>query len=129
MALSYFPVFEVNLCKDAEAAYDPGNRIPIHLDQIALPLIDLLDCLWIRRHGFCSSRLNRICAGSCNRCTGTHPSHYLSKDGPPRISLIRCRLVSSSESAPGIPLLWYLIHRGVGDTAHSADEPAIGADN
>ena len=50
MAFGDFPVFEVDLGEDAEAAHDPRNRIPVHLDQVALPLIDLRYCLWISRH-------------------------------------------------------------------------------
>src|ERR1700689_2050081 len=51
VALGDFPVGEVDLGEDAEAAHDPCNRIPVHLDQVALLLIDLLYRLGKSRHG------------------------------------------------------------------------------
>ena len=36
VALGHLPVVEVDLGEDAQAAHDPGDRVPVHLHQIAL---------------------------------------------------------------------------------------------
>jgi hypothetical protein len=56
MALGHFAIGEVDFGEDAETADDPRNRIPIHLDQVALSLIDLRYRIWISRHGIYSFR-------------------------------------------------------------------------
>ena len=33
VALGHLPVFKVDLGEDSQAAHDPGDRIPVHLDQ------------------------------------------------------------------------------------------------
>ena len=35
VTLGDFSVLEINLRENAEAAHDPGNRIPVHLDQVS----------------------------------------------------------------------------------------------
>ncbi len=77
VALGDFAILEVDLGEDAEAAHDPRNRIPVHLDQVALLLIDLRYRLRISRHGL-SFRLT-VCSGrSC-------------------ASLVSCRTVASGQ--------------------------------
>ena len=51
VALGDFAICEVDLGEDAEAAHDPRNRIPVHLHQVALLLVDLRYRLRISRHG------------------------------------------------------------------------------
>ena len=60
VALDDFPVLEVDLGVDAEAADDPGDRIPRHLDQLAGSRLTCDGSGMIVVIGFCFFRLHAL---------------------------------------------------------------------
>jgi hypothetical protein len=52
MTLGDSLVGKVDLSEDTETADDAGDGIPVHLDEVALPLLEFRDGIGKRCHGF-----------------------------------------------------------------------------
>ncbi len=66
VALRHLPVFEIDFGKDAQAAHDPGDRVPVHLHQIPFlagtsfvgAVIVSFDRSMLTRCAFCDSSVS-----------------------------------------------------------------------
>src|ERR1700744_2919888 len=103
MTLDHFAVLEVDLGVDAEAAYDPGDRIPGHLDEFA---------------GLALS-VGRLGDDRCHR--SLLPTFELRCCPLPGSVSSRCNFVAL------VPTARFLVERGVRDAAHIANPRAVQA--
>src|SRR6202012_105255 len=103
MTLDHFAVLEVDLGVDAEAAYDPGDRIPGHLDELA---------------GLALS-VGRLGDDRCHR--SLLPTFELRWCPLPGAVCTRCEFVAL------VPPARFLVERAVGDAAQIANHRAVQA--